>query len=333
MSDRIDRYARGELSPQEARTLAQDSLDSSELFDELTDAALAKAALNSHTVRAGNVVRFPRKVAYLFAGIAAAAALIWISMPRRTPPLATNLKPVVELSATSNQPVLLASGLRPTNGPVFRSDGAGGRPPQSTGLILSVEDGHANLTLGSVDGLAKGAELQVFRGSEPVGRLRVNTVFRDHARASMIEGRRLQPKDEVRVGGADHMNALIQQVDASFNSKDPDSTLKLAEEAVRWGESASLPPSAMAVSWNQLAVLQMLQGEYGSAAALLGRAVSAASKTDPIYGQIMNNAGVLAELRGDRDKAHASYNDALGATTGDERQAVERNLARVRGAR
>jgi hypothetical protein len=42
---------------------------------------------------------------------------------------------------------------------------------------------------------------------------------------------------------------------------------------------------------------------------------------------------VLAELRGDRNKAAAHYNDALGAHPGDQRQAMERNLARVRGPR
>jgi Flp pilus assembly protein TadD len=77
----------------------------------------------------------------------------------------------------------------------------------------------------------------------------------------------------------------------------------------------------------------MLRGDYGGAGSLLLRAASAASKADAVYSQIQNNLGVLAELRGDRDKATASYNDALGASLADERQTVERNLARVRGAR
>jgi hypothetical protein len=76
MTDRIDRYLRGELSPQEARALAQASLDSAALFDELTDAALAKAALNSRTVRSAGVIRTWRKTAVVAGGLAAAAAFV-----------------------------------------------------------------------------------------------------------------------------------------------------------------------------------------------------------------------------------------------------------------
>jgi Flp pilus assembly protein TadD len=77
----------------------------------------------------------------------------------------------------------------------------------------------------------------------------------------------------------------------------------------------------------------MLRGQYDGAEALLGRAVSAAPHTDLVYAQSMNNLGVLAELRGDRHKAEAIYSDALSAFAGEERRAVERNLARVRGLR
>ena len=47
--DRIDRYVRGELSPAEARELAQESLEDPELFEALTYSALAKK-----TVAAGH---------------------------------------------------------------------------------------------------------------------------------------------------------------------------------------------------------------------------------------------------------------------------------------
>jgi hypothetical protein len=333
MTDRIDRYVRGELSPEEARALAQASLESPALFDELTDAALAKAALNPRTVRAASVIRTWRRTAVIAGGLAAAAAFAFFSLPHRPSTRESNVKPVLELSSNAGQPVLLASGLHPASAPVFRGDEPDSRAPQAAGSIVSIEDGRANINLGSLDGLAKGGELHVFRGSDAVGRLQVTTVFRDRARTSVIEGKQLRPKDEVRVDGADHMSALLEQVDAAFNRGDPDAAIELAEAAVRWGESAAVSPGAMAVSWNQLAVLQMLRGEYGGAESLLYRAASAASKTDPVYGQIQNNLGVLAELRGERDKAAASYHDALGASPEEQRRIVERNLARVRGSR
>jgi hypothetical protein len=333
MTDRIDRYVRGELSPQEARTLAQASLDSPDLFDELTDAALAKAALNPRTVRSANVLRTWRKTAVLTGGLVAAAVLVFIALPHPSSRHAPIIKPVLDLGSNTSRPVLLASGLHPANSPVFRGGETDSRAPQAAGSIVSKEDGRANLDLGSLDGLAKGSELQVFRGSDTVGRLQVTAVFRDRARASVMEGKQLRPKDEVRVGGADHLNALLQQVNAAFNRGNPYTAIKLAEEAVQWGESAAVPPGAMAVSWNQLAVLQMLRGESDGAEAHLLRAASAISKTDPVYGQIQNNLGVLAELRGERDKAAASYYNALGASPAEQRQTVERNLARVRSSR
>jgi hypothetical protein len=333
MTDRIDRYVRGELSPEEARALAQASLDSPALFDELTDAALAKAALNPRTVRAASVLRTWRKAVVLTGGLAAAAVLVLVSLPHRPSRREPNVKPVLDLGSTAGHPVLLASGLHPANAPVFRGGEPDSRAPQAAGTIVSIDEGSANINLGSWDGLANGSELQVFRGSDAVGRLQVTAVFRDRARASVMEGKPLRPKDEVRVGGADHLNALLQQVDAAFNGGDPDTAIKLAGEAVRWGEGAAVPKSAMAVSWNQLAVLQMLRGEYDGAESHLLRAASAESKTDPVYGQIQNNLGVLAEVRGERDKAAANYKDALGASPGEQRQTVERNLARVRGSR
>ena len=333
MTDRIDRYAQGELSPQEARTLAQEALESPDLFDELTGAALAKAALSPQTVRRARVLRIRRQAAILTVGLAAAAALLLIVLPHASSKHALNIKPELEPGSNPSQPVLLASGLRPTTASAFRGGETDSRGPQAIGSIVSFEDGSANLDLGSLDGLAKGSELQAFRGSYAVGQLQVTAVFRDRARASVTQGNHLQPKDEVRVGAVDHLNALLQQVDTAFNRGNPDTAVKLAGEAVQWGESTAVPPGAMAALWNQLAVLQMLQGQDGSAEAYLLRSASAISNTDPLYGQIQNNLGVLAELRGDRVKAAAAYSSALRPSPAEQRQTVERNLARVRGTR
>jgi tetratricopeptide (TPR) repeat protein len=319
--------------PPEARALAQASLDSPDLFDELTDAALAKAALNPRTVRTANVIRLRRKTAVLTGGLVAAAVLVLIALPHPSSRRALSIKPTLELGSNTSRPVLLATGLQPANAPVFRGGEPDSRVPQASGSIVSMEDGSANLDLGSLDGLEKGSDLQVFRGSDTVGRLQVTAVFHDRARARVMEGKQLRPKDEVRVGSADHLNALLQQVDAAFNRGNAEAALKLAKEAVEWGEAAAVPPSAMAVGYNQLAVLQMLRGESDGAESSLLRAASAISKTDPVYSQIQNNLGVLAELRGERDKAAARYSDALSASPEEQGQTVERNLARLRSSR
>src|SRR5438309_1937013 len=131
MTDRIDRYVRGELTAEEARQLAQESLDSGELFEELTSSALAKSALSVRSVPDSKVVRFPRKARFAAAGaIAATAAVLAVSLylapnQRQETARASHAKPALGSSADGGQPVLLASQLLPsaadTEGtPVFR---------------------------------------------------------------------------------------------------------------------------------------------------------------------------------------------------------------------
>jgi len=51
LEHQIDLYARGELSPAEARELAQEALRRPDLFEELSAAALAKAAVEWQTTK------------------------------------------------------------------------------------------------------------------------------------------------------------------------------------------------------------------------------------------------------------------------------------------
>jgi len=344
MTGRIDRYVRGELTAEEGRELAQASLDSAELFEELTSLALAKRAF-SQPGPAGKIVRFPgvrfpRGARFLIAGAAAAAALVWLSLAnlRPLPSRSTHLKPALAFSANPGQPVLLASGLHPESTPVFRSAEPDSRAPRPAGTIVSMEDGLANIDLGSLDGVAQGGELQVFRqqqSAEVIGHLRVIAVFRERARGRVVSGEfageRIHTKDQVRVAGGAYLGALLDQVDARFNRGDPDAAGKMAEQAASWAETGSVSPGEQSAAWNKLGVLYMLRGDTGGAETPLSRAVSASR-----YGPGLNNLGVLSELRGDRRKAESLYAEALRVSAGAERRAVESNLARVtqvRGSR
>lgn len=328
--DRIDRYVRGELSATEARELAQASLDPPELFDELTDSALVKAALFSGNFPSGKLVRFPRKT-WSIAAVAAAAAIVLISLgvvkPWRT--ASPQPKPALAFSATTGQPLLLASGLQPTQTPVFRGSEIASRAPLLAGSIVSIEGGLATINLGSLDGLAKGGEVQVLRGDRSIGRLQVTAVFRESARGRILDGPPVRVKDQVRVDGAAHVSALLEQVDALYNRGDREAAYQMAEQGSRWAETANVPPLERSAFWNTLAVFQILRGDYEGAEAPLKRAASALPNMTTA-----NNLGVLAELRGDRRRAESLYADALRASAGatEDRRAVEANLTRVRGS-
>jgi len=398
IDDQLDRYVRGELTAEEARALAQKSLDDPALFEDLTYSAVAKAAASTqtawdHFAQAGSgakVVRFPRKARVLAAGAAAAAAIILVLLlnrPHKTVP-AFPVTPALASSAKPGQPILLATDLepgpvRPNEAPVFRSPEQDGRSPQATGSIVSIEDGIATINLGSVDGLAKGSELQVFRDQrtlESASRLVVTEVFRERARGRILGAQAIAVNDRVRPPAATSLSALLQRADALSGQGDSNAARTMMEKAAEWAQSARVPPGERRGVWerlatleyqagslqaaaehyrlaadngnapppasageqtaalNNLAVLYMLQGEYGGAEAALSQTVSKSLKTDSVYGRNLNNLGVLAELRGDRRKAEAFYTDALRAFAGipdsseQDRRIAQANLARLRSS-
>jgi hypothetical protein len=341
LGDRIDRFARGDLSAAEARGLAQSSLDSPELFDELTDSALAKAALYSRPRTAR------RKTWFVIAGLAAAALfiLVMVMRPWRTANLPP--KPTLEIAGSHIQPVLLADGLQPPDqntAPVFRGPAPDIRSSRIEGSIVSIEDGLASIDLGSLDGLDRGSELEIFRdGPAPaaiggaIGRLQVTAVFRERARGRVVDGQNVRVKDRIRVDDAAHLEALLEQIGALYNRGDANGAYQAAEQASRWAATADVPPVKQAALWNRLAVLRILRGDSRDAEEPLNRAAAASPKVGLAYARSMNNLGVMAELRGDRRAAESCYTDAARALAGvpepaeQERRTVEANLVRLRG--
>src|SRR5579871_6310379 len=95
--DRLDRFARGELSPAEARELAQKSLDNPALFDELTATSLARGGVSQGKRR--------RSMWLPLVGLAAAAAVVVVLVS----PNALRPKPARPASAlpTPTAPVFL----------------------------------------------------------------------------------------------------------------------------------------------------------------------------------------------------------------------------------
>ena len=171
LEDRIDRYARGELTPAEARELAQASLDSPELFEELTWSAVAKTALPAAATSPARFVvpHFPPQglVPRSRRGSRSSVDLVLYgkAWPRNGNP--RNLPGQARASVVRTPRTATVAGhwsgpdaSRPHRLSLAVPES---RAPQQKGLILSIEDGMATIGLGSLDNLAKGSELQIFR--------------------------------------------------------------------------------------------------------------------------------------------------------------------------
>src|SRR4051794_36770174 len=98
MSEQLDRFARGELSPRESRELAQQALRDGDLFDELTATAIARRGL---TARPKKAILWPR-IAIFAAAAAVVAGAVAVYAPRQHSEAAPSV------SAIRARPVLLA---------------------------------------------------------------------------------------------------------------------------------------------------------------------------------------------------------------------------------
>jgi len=275
-------------------------------------------------------------------------------------------KPAIipSLDAASGRPVLLASDLaeHSANAPVFRGiTGANGpnREPQASGMITALEDGEATVNLGSLDGLTKGTEL-----ATPTGTIVVTTVFRDHARGTITSG---AVRDAVQVPVATHLAAVLHEVDALAFAGDVSAARELARKTLSAGSFAetrmllerlaaldyqagaidaarehfeaaannlfappAASPSEQAATLNSLGALYLLAGEPESAVKPLNQAAAQTGIHSDLRAQILNNLGVLAEMRGDFAGAQADYRGASAEKTSlREHNIAQANLARI----
>ena len=277
----LDRFACGELSPAESRNLAQQALDDHDLFDELTSTAVARCGL---AARGRKQITSPRIA--IFAVAAAVIVGVALYAPRwKSEPAGPDV-------AVSEPPVLLARN-GDSDPAAFRGADAESRESRTTGSIGSIAGSIATIDLGALDGLAKDVEVDVVRGGQAIGHIKLTTIFRDHSRGEIASGAPIGVNDQVRVPPSARLRANLDRIEA----------------ALARGEAGK------AMSIAQQASIESFGAEFSS-------------KED------LNNAGVIAELHGDRTKAGELYRRALQTSPSEQdRQVIEKNLARLKGAK
>jgi hypothetical protein len=262
MSDeRLDRFARGELSPAESRELARNTLDDPALFDELTYIAVARKGLEQRPRRRN--IWLP---AALFAAAAAVVAALVAVNSFRSPSS-------VPAAVTSNlaSPVFLARAADSST--VFRGPEPESRPPRLDGRIISIEDRVVNIDLGSLDGLAKSGEIEVLRDGTTIGKVKLTTIFRERARAEVPPGLKIQVNDAVRASSEMQVRAELDQIAACAARNDSEGARRIAERAVI-AENPSTVVSDYA-DWNNLAAIAHLRGDQRAAQSLYQQALRA----------------------------------------------------------
>lgn len=348
----LDAYLAGDLSPEEQRALAQAALDDPELFDQLAAAAMVNAtAKNDNAVvgRRSSKVR----LRWMLTGAAAAAAVVIAVVSIDRPGSAPAPSPTTTASGPSTSPGtgsatrLPTAALKPAiltarlgdragrSSPEFRSPADESRAPKSSGGVVGIEDGEVAIDLGSLDGLAKGSEVQVVRqGARAPARLSITTVFRERSRGRVVSPEAVQVGDRVDVPSNLQLSALLEHVLSRIAAADADGARTVARQAVAVSATASGADSAQAM--NELAAVLINSRDYDEAEALLRRAQMYASAVTTV--RVANNLAAVAALRGDVAAAESMYRSALtlaGTTPEYEsaRRSIETNLQDLRSAR
>ena len=335
-SNQLGRFARGELAAPEARELAQEALDSPELFEGLTDLAIVNRALASRSRAEAKIVGFPLRNRAVISGIAAAATVflaICLLRPTWSPglgstkqanakPFGSRIHPVVSASGNSGQPILLSALLTPQiaiahNARIFRGGESSTRLPQPVGAIVSLEGLTASINLGSLDGIVNGTGLQIYRppaSSRPIGELIVTTVFRERARGQVTGTEKIQRGDEVRIPDALSVQTLLERADVLESQGDSTGARKLAGQAAARAETANLPASQRASILERLGAMEYrgarldLAETYFRSAVQLFESDARALVTEKITA--LNGLAVLFVLKSDYQKAQSALHRA-----------------------
>src|SRR5262249_49949819 len=176
-------------------------------------------------------------------------------------------KPTLMFSAGSSQPVLLAEDLQPANpsasAPVFRGQAQTARFPQRTGSIVLVEDGLVTIDLGSMDGLSKGSQVEVYRDrglKDRVGVLHIATVFREQARGEAAVSD-FKAQYIVRIGDSTHLQALLQRAGDLQSGGELSQARQIATDASDWANRAKVPDREKSKALELLARLDFQMGD------------------------------------------------------------------------
>ena len=261
MSEKLGRFARGELSPAESRDLAQQALGDHELFDQLTETAIAR---RGRAARGRQQLAWPR-IAMFASAAAVVVGAVALYAPR------PNSQPVKPVAATPAVPVLLARNVD-SNAAAFRGAEPTSRESRATGSIRSIAGGVATIDLGSVDGLTKDAELDVIRDGQAIGRVKLTTIFRDHSRGE-VEGRpSILVNDHVRVPSSARLHAILDEIAAVLARGDTEKATSIAQQASIERFDGDLQGEE---DLNNAGVIAELHGNQAKAVELYRRALGA----------------------------------------------------------
>jgi tetratricopeptide (TPR) repeat protein len=328
----MDRYLRGELTEAESRELARAALSDDALFNALAAHGAVEQSLERPDFRAAiegpPVRRFPRRWLVALAAAAALAAFaLYLNSRSKSQPTQTVAKAQPH---PTGKPIFIAKEFpTDTGAPVFRSATPGTRAPQAEGAIVSQDNFEVTVSLGSLDGVQKGAQLDVLGGgsNQPIGQLEATTVFRDHARARVLNGS-MHEHDRVRVQPSAYLAAVAEVLGTDRG---------LGHQAISWAMANSASMDQIRPVLDRLATLDYQAGDL--AAAERDYQLILANSPSPADRAIaLNNLGVINEQRGQIATAQASYQEALRAFSESStpstlyRQNIESNLARLAGS-